>query len=164
VHGRPHLSGRRLSAPLVAVLLAILAAVTTGAVLLLRHQPVEVAVPAGGADPACAAMADRLPSRLLNQERVATSQRSPAVAAWGDPAIIWRCGVTPPGPTTQDCIAVNGIDWVVEPLDDGTGFVSYGRDPAVQVLVPDAYAPETFALTSLSTAVSTVPQNEHRCS
>jgi hypothetical protein len=164
VHGRPHLSGRRLSAPLVAVLLAILAAVTTGAVLLLRHQPVEVAVPDGGADPACAAMADRLPSRLLNQGRVATSQRSPAVAAWGDPAIIWRCGVTPPGPTTQDCIAVNGIDWVVEPLDDGTGFVSYGRDPAVQVLVPDAYAPETFALTSLSTAVSTVPQNEHRCS
>jgi hypothetical protein len=164
VHGRPHLSGRRLSAPQVAVLLAILAAVVTGAVLLLRHQPVEVAVPAGGADPACAVMADRLPSRLLNQERVATSQRSPAVAAWGDPAIIWRCGVTPPGPTTQDCIAVNGIDWVVEPLDDGTGFVSYGRDPAVQVLVPDAYAPETFALTSLSTAVSTVPQNEHRCS
>jgi hypothetical protein len=164
VHGRPHLTGRRLSAVRFAVLLAVVAALAAGAFLLLRHQPVEVAVPGGGADPACAAMADRLPSRLLNQERVATSQRSPAVAAWGDPAIIWRCGVTPPGPTTQDCIAVNGIDWVVEPLDDGTGFVSYGRDPAVQVLVPDAYAPETFALTALSPAVGTVPQNEHRCS
>jgi len=163
VHGRPHLSGRGLSAPRVAVLLALLAAAATGAFFLLRHQPVEVAVPDGGADPACAAMADRLPSRLLKQERVATSQSSPAVAAWGDPAIIWRCGVTPPGPTTQDCIEVNGIDWVVEPLDDGTGFVSYGRDPAVQVLVPDAYAPETFALPALSTAVGTVPQNEHRC-
>jgi hypothetical protein len=164
VHGRPHLTRRGLSAPRVAVALAAAAAVTTGAFLLLRHQPVEIAVPDGGADPACAAMADRLPSRLLNQERVATSQSSPAVAAWGDPAIIWRCGVTPPGPTTQDCIAVNGIDWVVEPLDDGTGFVSYGRDPAVQVLVPETYAPETFALTALSSAVGTVPQNEHRCS
>jgi hypothetical protein len=109
------------------------------------------------------ALVDRLPSRLLDHGRVATSPSSPAVAAWGEPAIIWRCGVTPPGPTTQDCIAVNGIDWVVQPLDDGTGFVTYGRDPAVQVLVPDDYAPETFALTALAAAVGSVPQNEHRC-
>jgi len=163
VHGRPHLSGRGLSAPRVAVLLAAVVALATGAFFLLRHQPVEVAVPDGGADPACAAMADRLPSRLLDHGRVATSPSSPAVAAWGEPAIIWRCGVTPPGPTTQDCIAVNGIDWVVQPLDDGTGFVTYGRDPAVQVLVPDDYAPETFALTALAAAVGSVPQNEHRC-
>jgi hypothetical protein len=154
---------RGLRGPRVALLLAAVAAAATVAFFLLRDQPVEVAVPDGGADPACAAMADRLPSRLLDHARVATSQRSPAVAAWGDPAIIWRCGVTPPGPTTQDCIAVNGIDWVVEPLDDGTGFVTYGRDPAVQVLVPDDYAPETFALPALSAAAGTVPQNEHRC-
>jgi hypothetical protein len=164
VHGRPHLTRGGPGGAWVTALLGGAAAVVVVAFLLLRDSAVEVVVPDAGADPACAAMADRLPSRLLNQERVATSQSSPAVAAWGDPAIIWRCGVTPPGPTTQDCIAVNGIDWVVEPLDDGTGFVSYGRDPAVQVLVPETYAPETFALTALSSAVGTVPQNEHRCS
>jgi hypothetical protein len=163
VLGRPHLSRGGLSGPRVAVLLAAVVALAIGAYLLLRPQSVEVAVPDGGADPACTTMADRLPSRLLDHGRVATSPTSPAVAAWGEPAIIWRCGVTPPGPTTQDCIAVNGIDWVVQPLDDGTGFVTYGRDPAVQVLVPDDYAPETFALTALSAAVGTVPQNEHRC-
>jgi hypothetical protein len=163
VHGRPHLTRGGLGGAWVVALLAGAAAVAVVAFLLLRSSAVEVVVPDAGADPACTTMADRLPSRLLDHGRVATSQASPAVAAWGDPAIIWRCGVTPPGPTTRDCIAVNGIDWVVQPLDDGTGFVTYGRDPAVQVLVPDDYAPETFALTALSAAVATVPQNEHRC-
>jgi hypothetical protein len=164
VHGRPRLTSGRLTAPRVAALLAVVAALSVGAFLLARNRPVEVTVPGGSADPACTAKADRLPKLLLHQRRTATSSRSPAVAAWGDPAIIWRCGVTPPGPTTKDCITVDGIDWVVDPLDDGTGFVTYGRDPAVQVLVPTAYAPETFALPALAAAVGTVPQNEHRCS
>lgn len=142
----------------------MLAATATVAVLLLRQAPVEVAVPADGADPACADMSTRLPERLLDHDRVDTSVSSPAVAAWGDPPIIWRCGVTPPGPTTEHCVTVNGIDWVVDTLDDGTGFVTYGRTPAVQVLVPRAYEPETFALTALTSAVSVVPQGEHRCS
>jgi hypothetical protein len=108
-------------------------------------------------------MADRLPTRLLGQQQTATSQASPAVATWGRPAIIWRCGVTLPGPTTEHCITVNGVDWVVTTLDDGTGFVTYGRVPAVQVLVPRRYEPETFALTGLTSAVTVVPQSEHRC-
>jgi hypothetical protein len=141
----------------------VVVAIATAAFLMSRHRAVEVAVPAGGADPACAAMADDLPSGLLSQERVATAPSSLAVAAWGGPAIIWRCGVPPPGPTTQDCITVNGIDWIVQPLDDGTGFVTYGRTPAVQVLVPKKYAPETFALPALSAVVSQVRQGEHRC-
>lgn len=156
--GRPQLTG-----PWLAALLAVLAGGATAAVLLLRGSPVEVTVPAGGTDPACADMAARLPDRLLDRERVDTSVTSPAVAAWGKPAIIWRCGVTPPGPTTEQCVNVNGIDWVVDPLGDGTGFVTYGRVPAVQVLVPRAYQPETFALTALSGAVDVVPQGEHRC-
>ena len=30
---------------------------------------------------------------------------------------------------------MNGVDWVAHPLADGTSFTTYGRDPAVQVLV-----------------------------
>lgn len=163
---RPRLaqeSGRARPALLFAGLLVLLAAGATVAVLLLRHPPVEVAVPGDGSDPACADMATRLPQRLLKQDRADTSVSSPAVAAWGNPAIIWRCGVTPPGPTTEHCVTVNGVDWVVDTLDDGTGFVTYGRVPAVQVLVPRHYEPETFALTALTSAVTVVPQGEHRC-
>jgi hypothetical protein len=159
VHGRP-----RLTAPRLAILLTTVVAGATAALFLFWHRPVDVALPADADDPACAAMADRLPTRLLGQQQTATSQASPAVATWGRPAIIWRCGVEPPGPTTQDCLTVDGIDWIVQPLDDGTGFVTYGRVPAVQVLVPKAYAPETFALPALAPAVSEVPQDEHRCS
>jgi hypothetical protein len=158
VHGRP-----RLTAPRLALVLAVVVALATAAFLLSRQRPVEVAVPDDGADAACTAMADDLPTHLLSRERVATSPTSPAVAAWGRPAIIWRCGVPPPGPTTQDCITVNGVDWLVQPLDDGTGFVTYGRTPAVQVLVPKEYAPETFALPALSPVVSQVRQGERRC-
>jgi hypothetical protein len=158
VHGRP-----RLTAPRLALLLGAVVAVATAALFLFWHRPVDVAVPPDGDDPACTTMANDLPSRLLSHQRVATSQTSPAVAAWGRPAIIWRCGVEPPGPTTQDCITVNGVDWIVQPLDDGTGFVTYGRRPAVQVLVPKQYAPETFALPALAPAATKVPQDEHRC-
>jgi hypothetical protein len=78
--------------------------------------------------------------------------------------VVWRCGVTPPGPTTDECIEVDGVDWVRHPLADGSSFTTYGRDPAVQVLVPDAYAPEPLVLPPFSKVVAALPQGEHRCS
>jgi hypothetical protein len=109
-------------------------------------------------------VARALPSTVLHQKHRDTDPTSPALAAWGDPPIVLRCGVSPPGPTTDQCIAVDGIDWVARAVSGGYSFTTYGRTPAVQVLVPRHYAPETFALTALTAAVSTVPQGEHRCS
>jgi hypothetical protein len=125
---------------------------------------VEAKLPADAGDPACTTLAAALPTSLLKQDRRDTDPSSPALAAWGDPAIILRCGVEPPGPTTDQCTTVNGVDWVARQLGDGYDFTTYGRAPAVQVLVPKHYAPETFALTALSTAVSAIPQGAHRCS
>ena len=142
---------------------AVAAALVLG-VLALRDRPVDVAAPAGGSDPACARLADRLPATLRGQARRPTSSSSPAVAAWGDPAIVWRCGVTPPGPTQNECTQVNGVDWVRVPLADGSSFTTYGREPAVQLLVPHAYAPEPLTLPALSGVVAAVPQGPHRCS
>jgi hypothetical protein len=153
VHRRP-----RLTATGVAVLLPVIALVAG-----CSHQ-VDVSLPPDAADPACTQLAAHLPPTLLTQHRRDTHPSSPALAAWGDPAIILRCGVAPPGPTTEQCTAVNGIDWVARQLDDGYDFTTYGRVPAVQVLVPKHYAPETFALTGLTAAVATIPQGEHRCS
>jgi hypothetical protein len=127
------------------------------------HQ-VQARLPADAADPACATAAAKLPQTLLKAGRRATHPSSPALAAWGDPAIILRCGVTPPGPTADLCQAVNGIDWVVQQLSGGVEFTTYGRTPAIQVLVPSHYAPEAFALTGLTAAVATIKQGAHRCS
>ena len=129
---------------------------------LLRDRPMQVRPAASSADPACAVLAGALPRTVAAQPRRATSPDSPAVAAWGDPAVVWLCGVAQPGPST-DCMEVNGVDWVFEPLDDGTAFTTFGRDPAVQVLVPSVYAPEPLRLPALSAVVATLPQGSHRC-
>jgi hypothetical protein len=72
--------------------------------------------------------------------------------------------VESPGPSTEHCETVNGIDWVVQPLTDGEEFTTFGRSPAIQVLVPKHYAPEEFALTALAAAAGTIAQGPHRCS
>ena len=142
---------------------------TLGGALLLTlavgcSDRVNAKTPPGADDPACTQLAAALPKTLLKQDRRATDPTSPALAAWGDPAIILRCGVEPPGPTTDQCTTVNGVDWVARALTDGYDFTTYGRTPAIQVLVPKHYAPETFALTGLASAVAGIPQGEHRCS
>jgi hypothetical protein len=158
VHRRP-----RLRLLLLSAVPAVVAAVAVLAVLTLRDRPVEASAPPGAGDPVCARLAARLPATLHGQQRRATTSPSPAVAAWGDPAIVWRCGVTPPGPTENECTQVDGVDWVRVPLSDGSSFTTYGREPAVQLLVPRAYAPEPLLLPALSRVVAAVPQGERRC-
>lgn len=83
--------------------------------------------------------------------------------AWGDPAIIARCGVESPGPTASGCLSVDGIDWVGSELSDGGRYVTYGRSPAIEVLVPTKYnsLPPLGAFTK---AVQQIPQGTHHCS
>lgn len=92
-----------------------------------------------------------------------TRPDGPGVAAWGDPAIIARCGVTPPGPTTLECIAVDSVDWIVEPLTDGMVFTTFGRDPAMEVIVPSDYAPEPLMLGAFTGAADVLPHTSLRC-
>jgi hypothetical protein len=155
VHRRPRL---------ILVLSLVAAAIVVVAVVSWWHgRAVSVSAPVHADAPACTAMADRLPDQVRGQGRVRTTSDSRAVAAWGDPAVIWRCGVEPPGATTDECLDVNGVDWVVRVLEDGASFTTFGREPAVQVLVPSAYAPEPLVLPAFSKVVATVPQGSSRC-
>ncbi|GAB3600409.1 hypothetical protein GCM10027446_33610 [Angustibacter peucedani] len=150
---------------LILISAAVLAVAAVAAVLWWRARPLQVAAPPGAGDPACAQLADRLPRTVRDAGRVPTSSSSPAVAAWGEPAVVWRCGVTAPGPTTDECLDVDGVDWVAHPLDDGTSFTTYGRDPAVQVLVPHVGgSPDPLVLPPFSRAVVALPQGDRRCS
>jgi len=88
----------------------------------------------------------------------------PAVHAWGDPAIVARCGVAPPGPTTEDCLSVNGVDWVATPLSDGTRFVTYGRNPAIEVLIPKSDVPGGSLLPVFAAAAQALPETGRHCS
>ncbi|KGN42673.1 hypothetical protein N801_14150 [Knoellia aerolata DSM 18566] len=111
----------------------------------------------------CRAVSAAWPAEAGGQARREVRDPS-AGAAYGDPAIIARCGVPALGPTTDDCIEVDGMGWVAQPLSDGTRFTTFGRDPAVEVLVPRAYAPEPLLLPAFTEAAERLPRNSLACS
>ncbi|MGB3186799.1 MAG: DUF3515 family protein [Ornithinimicrobium sp.] len=151
MHGRPLLltAGAALAAALLA-----------GCTSSVKAAPFE------GADalPACQDVAALWPTTVGGENSRVTAANSDTVAAWGDPAIIARCGATPPAPTTSQCLDIADIDWVAERLEDGVQFTTYGRDPAIQVLVPQNYATEALVMPAFAAAATAIPQTLGRCS
>ncbi|UFU07829.1 DUF3515 family protein [Ruania halotolerans] len=127
--------------------------------------PVEVEPAPEASAPICAEVVRALPEELAGAERRSTT--SQASAAWGDPAITFRCGVPVLGPTTDRCItaeAGNGtsVDWVVAELgsvsDQTWHFTTYGRVPAIELVVPVDYAADdpTTLLVDIGEAISVI--------
>ncbi len=110
---------------------------------------------------ACAGVVAHLPGTVLDQPRHAAG--TPGSASWGEPAIVLRCGLAPLGPTTQPCLSVDDVDWVVEQAADGVVFTTFGRDPGVQVRVPASYGQTnaSAALVDVGAAVATLPTRDH---
>lgn len=115
------------------------------------------------ANPLCAKVARHWPTTVSGEKKRAVSTADGTEAAWGDPAIIARCGVPSPGPNT-DCVNVSGVDWVLNELSDGVSLVTFGRDPAIQVLVPKHYDSGAFVLGAFGAAASQIPQGGRHCS
>ncbi|MEO7754362.1 MAG: DUF3515 family protein [Terracoccus sp.] len=122
----------------------------------------EVAAAPQAAAPVCAGIP--WPSSVSGRERVTTRPEAPWVAAWGDPALIARCGLDPLGPTTDLCVTVDGVDWVVRELSDGGAATTYGRDPAIEVLAPAGYGAVPLLLPAFTAAAEALPSNGRRCS
>lgn len=108
-----------------------------------------VQVPAGpaAADPVCADVVLGAPPTVLDMERTETSSQGTAAWGSGEDTVVMRCGVTPPGPTTDICTTLadeNGVevDWIVREIDEETFlYTTYGREPAIDVSVPKSAAP-----------------------
>ncbi|CAN5743213.1 hypothetical protein BH24ACT8_BH24ACT8_23560 [soil metagenome] len=143
--------------PLRSFLLIVVA--LAGCSSAVKVQPFE-----GSDTPVCREVADSWPATVGGQPSRETAVQTRGVAAWGDPAIIARCGAPVPGPTTDQCLDVEGVDWVADQLEDGVAFTTYGRDPAIEVLVPDAFEPEPLVLPAFGAAAQVVPQGDRRCS
>lgn len=118
----------------------------------------------GAETPECHAVGALWPARVGTAGLRETAVDSVTVAAWGDPAIIARCGAVPPGPTEDACLDIEGVDWIVRELDDGASFTTYGRSPAIEVLVPAAYPSAPLLLPAFGPAAQTVEQGPNRCS
>ncbi|NUS74127.1 MAG: DUF3515 domain-containing protein [Corynebacteriales bacterium] len=141
-------------ATLVAVPLALIAGIVV--YLNLREESsaekpttestAAISVPSPAANSACAPIVDALPATLHEKNRRLVRPRQAQVVAWGDPAIVLRCGVDKPSawtPTAQ-IIGVNGIEWVTETTEDGTIWTTVSLPVFVEITVPTAYT-ETAA-------------------
>ncbi|WP_246857526.1 DUF3515 domain-containing protein [Oerskovia sp. KBS0722] len=129
---------------------------------------IGVPVADDAANPKCAEVVLAVPDELAGLPKIKTD--SQATAAWGEPgaAVTLRCGVTPPEPTTVGCMGVpsnaGSVDWIV--TDDGKDtwtFVTYGRDPAVEVQLPPAVSTTRTSsfVSDLNRAVSKVEQTSY---
>lgn len=132
-------------------------------------------------DPACAVVIQALPRQLAGLDQIETTAQ--ASVAWGSPAaaITLRCGVAEPPPTTERCLNVArsaadpGVDWVNPESDSPLAppharraggswtFISYGRTPAVEVVIPAEIGLQqpVEVLQDLAGAVGLVPAAAH---
>ena len=119
---------------------------------------------------ACAKLVAALPEKLADQAR-RTVTGSAYAAAWGDPAIVLRCGVSRPKSFRSDpCFTRNGIGWSIpgkqaDDLGDDLVMTLAFRDPIVQVQLPAHYRPdgpsEVMADLDAVVRADTAPTGEH---
>lgn len=113
-------------------------------------------------NPACADVVVRLPDAIDDQIRRGTNAQS--TAAWGDPAsVILRCGIEPVEVSTLPCVTASDVDWLVdESQKPNYRFISFGRSPALEVIVDSQKVAGVSALDTLSAAVQSIEATK-RC-
>jgi len=136
------------------------------ALALSACSPVVALGPAEfAADPACAAVTVRLPDEIGDGDTTfpARETNAQATGAWGDPvAVVLHCGVPTPPPTAElPCVTTPGgvVDWLVdESRAPEFIFTSYGRTPAVTVVIDNTVISGVSVLEAIDAAVSQLPQ------
>lgn len=138
-------------------------------------RPVQVESAAYAADPVCGQVIAALPAELNGAGQSPTTAQS--AVAWGTTSpIVLRCGVEPPPPSDERCIAVTSpvgveVDWLAPEgdsslipahaqLDSGAWtFITYGRTPAIELVIPaeSGVTEPLDILNSLALAVDLAP-------
>ncbi|MFI5957284.1 DUF3515 family protein [Cryptosporangium sp. NPDC051539] len=114
--------------------------------------PVTVDLRAGSEPPTatprtetvCRALLANLPTTLGNHASrpVSPKTASERAAAWGDPAIVLRCGVGEPATTVGSAgqvLAINGVSWLVTEGNKVTFLRALDLSVAIDVRLPAPY-------------------------
>ncbi len=134
-----------------------LAAVLVAAGTLTACTPIISLEAAGDSNnPACAEVSVRLPAILANEAKRTTDAQ--ATGAWGNPtAVILRCGLEPVEVSTLPCVTASGVDWLVdESAKPSYRFITFGRNPATEVIVDSNKVAGVSVLDELSSAIQSV--------
>lgn len=102
----------------------------------------------------CAALLGDLPPTLAGQKRRLVADS--VAGAWGDPAIVLRCGVQKPTALTptSTCHEIDGVGWLAEKRTDGYLFTTIGRRHHVSLEVPAEYTPAADALADIADTIA----------
>jgi Protein of unknown function (DUF3515) len=147
-------------AALLTALIAGIAGLTAGCA---ATQSAGISAAPRAADPACATALAAAPATVLGRPRSPLPVRG--TVAWGEPAIVVRCGLPEQPPTTRQCLTVDGIDWIIDDSGDPIVFTAYGRSPAAEVRVPLSYGSQSApsALVGLAPVAAALPKTGHAC-
>ncbi|MEP7089758.1 MAG: DUF3515 domain-containing protein [Nocardioidaceae bacterium] len=124
-----------------------------------------------GADAdACRALVEALPGHVADQPARAVEAGSGYAAAWGDPAIVLRCGVPRPKGFNaySGCEDTNGVGWYI-PESQRTGDVvaitmtTIGRAQNVEVRIPAAYVPPANTMVDIAPALKRTIRETRPC-
>jgi hypothetical protein len=136
--------------------LALLASIALAGSLSACTATVSLEAAADSNNPACAEVSVRLPDQAAELDKRVTDAQ--ATGAWGNPtAIILRCGLPPVEVSTLPCVTANGVDWLVDDSEKPSyRFITFGRNPATEVIVDSNKVAGVSALSDLSAAIQSI--------
>lgn len=134
--------------------------------------PVAVDVPdlRGSTARICSKLVSALPDTVDGAERRGVEPAGGPAAAWGDPAIVLRCGVEMPRSFDDfaTCQETNGVGWFI-PDEQMTGaateitMTTIGRDVNIEVALPVEHFPPANAMVDLSAAIERTTEEIDPC-
>ncbi|MCW2786770.1 MAG: hypothetical protein JWP74_3287 [Marmoricola sp.] len=108
---------------------------------------------------ACRALLTALPAKV-DGKRSRTTSGSRYAAAWGNPAIVLRCGVGVPAGFNKfsACQRADGVDWFVpdsayKDQQADVILTTVGRSPRLDLLVPGRDRPPLAAMVDLAATI-----------
>ncbi len=148
----------------VACLGVLLAGCGSGAV------PVDSPGLHGADASACRALVAALPDSVSDQKRRQVRPGDAFGAAWGDPAIVLRCGVAKPAGFDKfsTCQETDGVGWFI-PEHQITGsptaivMTTVGRAQNVEVRIPADYFPPAATMVDLAPAIKSTIRETRPC-
>lgn len=143
--------------PTLAITAILLASLLSGC-----SAPVSLEPAADSNNVLCADVMVRLPDTVDGLSRRGTNAQS--TGAWGNPArVILRCGLPEVTVSKLTCVTEAGIDWLVDDSQKPSyRFITFGRKPAVEVIVDSNHATGVNSLDDVASAVKSIDQTK-RC-
>jgi hypothetical protein len=121
---------------------------------------VEVA-PVATASPAvqdiCRQVVAALPDKVDNLRRRRTAPDNTLTAAWGNPPVLFRCGVAKPAGVTMTSMlaGINGIYWFIDETQPGVRiWTAIGRRVNVEMRIPTQHDPPQGPLVDIAAAIT----------